>query len=50
MMLRARYAGSGKSFIGKHLQMMGYNYFIRCPSECAEARDRMWFYNIKYIL
>ena len=24
-MLGAKYAGSGKSFIGKHLQKMGYN-------------------------
>ena len=25
MMLRAKYAGPGKSHIGKHLQKMGYN-------------------------
>jgi hypothetical protein len=31
MMLRARYAGSGKSFIGKHLQMMGYNTLFVVP-------------------
>ena len=31
MMLRAKYAGSGKSFIGKHLQKMGYNTLFVVP-------------------
>ena len=31
MMLRARYAGSGKSYIGKHLQKMGYNTLFVVP-------------------
>ena len=30
-MLRAKYAGSGKSFIGKHLQKMGYNTLFVVP-------------------
>lgn len=29
--MRARYAASGKSFIGKHLQMMGYNTLFVVP-------------------
>ena len=31
MMLRAKYAGSGKSYIGKHLQKMGYNTLFVVP-------------------
>ena len=31
MMLRAKYAGSGKSFIGKHLQKMGYETLFVVP-------------------
>ena len=31
MMLRAKYAGSGKSFIGKHLQKMGYTTLFVVP-------------------
>ena len=33
MMLRAKYAGSGKSFIGKHLQKMGYNTLFVVPQD-----------------
>ena len=31
MMLRAKYAGSGKSFMGKHLQKMGYKTLFVAP-------------------
>ena len=31
MMLRAKYAGSGKSYIGKHLQKMGYDTLFVVP-------------------
>ena len=31
MMLRAKYAGSGKSYIGKHLQKMGYETLFVVP-------------------
>lgn len=31
MMIRAKYAGSGKSFIGKHLQKMGYETLFVVP-------------------
>ena len=31
MMLRAKYAGSGKSFMGKHLQKMGYKTLFVVP-------------------
>ena len=31
MMIRAKYAGSGKSFIGKHVQKMGYNTLFVVP-------------------
>ena len=31
MMLRAKYAGSGKSYIGKHLQKMGYETLFAVP-------------------
>ena len=31
MMLRAKYADSGKSFVGKHLQKMGYNTLFVVP-------------------
>ena len=31
MMIRAKYAGSGKSFIGKYLQKMGYNTLFVVP-------------------
>ena len=30
-MLRAKYADSGKSFVGKHLQKMGYNTLFVVP-------------------
>ena len=31
MMLRAKYAGSGKGYIGKHLQKMGYETLFVVP-------------------
>jgi len=31
MMLRAKYPGSGKSYIGKHLQKMGYETLFVVP-------------------
>ena len=50
VMLRAKIAGSGKSFMGKHFNDLSYNTLFCCSSQYAKARCSMRCSHPKYIL